>query len=142
MRVDSPVPEGTGPPAGGDDSLPLRTDRRRLERIVVNLVENALRHGAPPVWVHARSVRNPHGGEGQFALDVTDHGPGIPPEQSAQIFERFYKADPSRTSGAGAGSGLGLAIAWENARLLGGILQVKSHTGEGTRFSLRIPRGL
>ena len=108
----------------------------------MNLVENALRHGAPPVWVHARSVRNPHGGEGQFALDVTDHGPGIPPEHLPLVFERFYKTDPSRSSRSGAGSGLGLAIAWENARLLGGILRVKSEEDRGTRFSLRLPLSL
>ena len=64
------------------------------------------------------------------------------PEQLRHVFERFYKADPSRTSSGGAGSGLGLAIAWENARLLGGVLRVKSNVGEGTRFSLRIPLGL
>ncbi|HZK48768.1 MAG TPA: HAMP domain-containing sensor histidine kinase, partial [Thermoleophilia bacterium] len=122
-----------------ESGIPVATDRRRLERIVVNLVENGLRHGAPPIWVDARVVHDPGGGESQFALDVTDHGAGIPPEHLSEVFQRFYKADPSRTSSGGAGSGLGLAIAWENARLLGGLLRVKSNVGEGTRFSLRIP---
>ncbi|MHB9148958.1 MAG: ATP-binding protein [Thermoleophilia bacterium] len=125
-----------GPASAG---IPVVTDRRRLERIVVNLVENALRHGAPPIWVDARVVHDPHGVQSQLALDVTDHGVGMPPEQLRHVFERFYKADPSRTSSGGAGSGLGLAIAWENAHLLGGQLRVKSNVGEGTRFSLRIP---
>lgn len=119
--------------------IPVVADRRRLERIVVNLVENALRHGAPPIWVDAGIVHDPHGVQSQFALDVSDHGVGMPPEQLRHVFERFYKADPSRTSSGGAGSGLGLAIAWENAHLLGGQLRVKSNVGEGTRFSLRIP---
>ena len=128
--------------SGPAQGIPIATDRRRLERIVVNLVENALRHGAPPIWVDAHVVRDPHGQQSQLALDVTDHGEGMSQDQLRHVFERFYKADPSRTSSGGAGSGLGLAIAWENARLLGGVLRVKSNVGEGTRFSLRIPLGL
>ncbi len=135
-----------GPPDAADSGpsggIPIVTDRRRLERIVVNLVENALRHGAPPIWVDAHVVHDPHGAQNQLALDVTDHGDGMSADQLRHVFERFYKADPSRTSSGGAGSGLGLAIAWENARLLGGLLRVKSNVGEGTRFSLRIPLGL
>jgi signal transduction histidine kinase len=117
----------------------LVSDRRRLERIVVNLVENALRHGGPPVSVHAHVVKHPQTDQRQFALDVADHGPGIPPEHLPLVFERFYKTDPSRSSRSGAGSGLGLSIAWENARMLGGVLRVKSEEGKGTLFSLRLP---
>ena len=58
------------------------------------------------------------------------------PEHLQRIFDRFYKADPSRT---GSGSGLGLAIALENARLLGGEIEVWSETGRGSRFTLRLP---
>jgi two-component system sensor histidine kinase MtrB len=118
----------------------LTTDRRRLERIVVNLVDNALRHGAPPVLVETRVALPPPGAQGrppQLVLTVTDHGPGIPPEHLPHVFERFYKADAGRP--AGSGSGLGLAIAWENARLLAGSLRVRSAPGEGTRFVLRLP---
>ena len=68
-------------------------------------------------------------------VEVADHGPGIPPEHLPHLFERFYKADPARSS---PGSGLGLAIAQENARLLGGEIQVWSEPGEGTRFTLRL----
>jgi two-component system sensor histidine kinase MtrB len=113
------------------------TDRRRLERIVVNLVENALRHGRPPFVVEAH-ISSSRPGHPELVLSVTDFGPGIPAGQSRHVFERFYKVDPSR--GASRGSGLGLAIAWENARLLGGSLKVRSREGEGARFVLRLPQ--
>src|SRR5207248_2331412 len=64
-----------------------------------------------------------------------DHGPGIAPEHLPHLFERFYKADPSRS---GRGSGLGLAIAQENARLLGGEIGVESDPRRGSRFTLRL----
>ena len=89
----------------------LTTDPRRLERIVANLIDNALEHGGRDV-----AVRVGRDGSGAF-VEVTDHGPGIAPEHLEHLFERFYKADPART---GRGTGLGLAIALENARLLGG----------------------
>ena len=107
------------------------TDKRRVERIIVNLVENALRHGAAPVVIEVR----PHGEVIHVA--VTDSGPGIPAEHLSQIFDRFYKADPSRSSSPG--SGLGLAIARENARLLGGDLTVANVPGGGARFVLALP---
>jgi signal transduction histidine kinase len=107
----------------------VTTDPRRLERIVANLVGNALEHGGDAV-----AVRVGRDGEHAF-VEVADQGPGIPPEHVPHLFERFYKADPSRS---GPGSGLGLAIAHENARLLGGKIEVWSEPGEGTRFTLRL----
>ena len=117
------------------DPVLLTVDRRRFERIVVNLVENGLRHGRPPIVVEVRVVA-PRGRSPQLVLAVTDHGAGIPSEQLPHVFERFYKADPSRGA---PGTGLGLSIAWENARLLGGSLRVRTSPGEGTRFTLRLP---
>lgn len=112
------------------DELILPSDRRRLERIVANLVGNAIEHGG-------REVRARVGREGPAAIvEVLDRGPGIPQEHLSRLFDRFYKADPARTS---AGSGLGLAIARENARLLGGDIEVWSEPGVGSRFTLRIP---
>jgi signal transduction histidine kinase len=111
----------------GED-VRLASDRRRLERIVGNLVSNAVEHGG---GAHVRVGR-----EGAWALvEVADRGPGIPAEHLPHLFDRFYKADPAR---AGSGSGLGLAIARENARLLGGDIEVESRPGE-TRFTLRLP---
>jgi two-component system sensor histidine kinase MtrB len=112
------------------EPLQLDTDRRRMERIVANLVGNALDHGRGQVWVRT-------GTEHRTAfVQVTDDGKGIPQADLPHIFEPFYKADPSRT---GQGSGLGLAIARENARLLGGDIEVWSQPGKGTRFTVRLP---
>lgn len=107
----------------------LATDRRRVERIVSNLVGNAVEHaGGAAVRVDR---------DGRWALvEVRDRGPGIAPEHLPHVFERFYKADPSRARG---GTGLGLAIALENARLLGGGIEVESEVDRGSRFTLRLP---
>jgi two-component system sensor histidine kinase MtrB len=112
----------------GEETV-VTTDPRRLERIVANLVGNALEHGGDGVVV--RVGRN---GSHAF-VEVADKGPGIPSEHLPHLFDRFYKADPSRS---GPGSGLGLAIAQENARLLGGEIQVWSEPGKGSRFTLRL----
>ena len=122
---------------GWETSVPLdaepvvvETDPRRAERIVSNLIENALAHGGRDAAVHI-------GRNGTDALvEVSDRGPGIAPEHLPHVFERFYKADPAR---AGGGSGLGLAIALENARLLGGGIDAWSEVGAGSRFTLRLP---
>jgi signal transduction histidine kinase len=103
----------------------VTSDPRRLERILANLVGNALDHGGGGVTVRI----------GQDFVEVADHGPGIAPEHLPHVFERFYKADASRS---GRGSGLGLAIAQENARLVGGEIEVESKPGEGSRFTLRL----
>jgi signal transduction histidine kinase len=108
----------------------VESDRRRLEQIVANLVGNALEHGGRDVTVRT-------GAEDAGAyVEVEDQGLGITPEHRERIFDRFYKADPSRT---GSGSGLGLAIALENARLLGGDIEVWSERDRGSRFTLRLP---
>jgi two-component system sensor histidine kinase MtrB len=111
--------------------VPVWTDRRRVERIVGNLVGNALEHGGAGVRVRVGKA-----GGGAAIVEVADEGPGIPSEHLPHIFDRFYKADPSRTGG---GSGLGLAIALENARLLGGDIEVRSEAGMGSRFRLLLP---
>jgi len=107
------------------DGLRVTSDPRRLERIVANLVDNALEHGGSSVSVRI----------GENEIEVADDGPGIPSEHLPHVFERFYKADASRS---GVGTGLGLAIARENAILLGGELEVASEPGQGTRFTLRL----
>jgi signal transduction histidine kinase len=110
------------------EEVRVASDRRRLDRIVGNLVSNAVEHGG--------GARIRVGSEGSWALvEVADRGPGIPAEHLPHLFDRFYKADPARS---GSGSGLGLAIARENARLLGGDIGVESKPGE-TRFTLRLP---
>jgi signal transduction histidine kinase len=111
------------------EDIVITSDPRRLEGIVANLVGNALEHGGGTV-----AVRVGREGNGTF-VEVADEGPGIAPEHVPHLFERFYKADPARSSG---GTGLGLAIAQENARLLGGKIEVWSEVGKGSRFTLRL----
>ena len=110
--------------------LTLVTDPRRIERILSNLLENAIEHSGRDVSVRI-AVLGTHA-----SIAVADGGPGIPPEQLPLIFERFYKADSARAS---AGSGLGLAIALENARLLGGDISVSSDVRRGSVFRLTLP---
>ncbi|HEY7261138.1 MAG TPA: HAMP domain-containing sensor histidine kinase [Trebonia sp.] len=113
-----------------DQPLTLITDPRRVERILANLLENAVEHSGRDVRVQIIS------GAAHATVEVADGGPGIPPEQLPLIFERFYKADSARAS---AGSGLGLAIALENARLLGGDISVSSDVQRGSVFRLTLP---
>ncbi len=115
----------------------IHTDKRRLERIIVNLVENALRHGAPPILIRVRSWVNAPAEGGAVEIVVDDSGAGIPPEHLPHVFDRFYKADPSRSSSRG--SGLGLAIARENARLLSGDLTAGNLAEGGAHFVLTLP---
>jgi two-component system sensor histidine kinase MtrB len=103
----------------------VTSDPRRLERILANLIGNALDHGGDGVAVSVAAD----------SVEVADHGPGIAPEHLPHLFDRFYKADPARS---GRGSGLGLAIAQENARLLGGKIEVESEPGQGSWFTLRL----
>jgi two-component system sensor histidine kinase MtrB len=121
----------TDVPAG----LTARLDRRRFDVILANLVGNALRHGGPPVTVTARIQSGDQGG--QLAVEVRDHGDGLPPAAIPHIFDRFYKADTARARSGG--SGLGLAIAWENARLHGGHIHAGNHPDGGAVFTVSIP---
>ncbi|MDQ3953421.1 MAG: HAMP domain-containing histidine kinase [Actinomycetota bacterium] len=107
----------------------VSTDKGRVERIVVNLVGNAVEHGRANPRVSLDVA-------GEWAVvEVRDEGPGIAAADLPHVFERFYKADPSRPRG----SGLGLAIAAEHARLLGGSIDVSSAEGAGAAFTFRIP---
>lgn len=108
----------------------VASDPRRLERIVANLIGNALEHSGRDV-----KVRVGADAIGAY-VEVADRGHGIAPGDLPHLFDRFYKADQAR---AGPGSGLGLAIALENARLLGGDIDVWSELGSGSRFTLRLP---
>ena len=119
-------------PAG----LTVRLDRRRFDVILANLVGNALRHGALPVTVTAGLQPDGQGGA-RLAVDVRDHGDGLPPAAIPHLFDRFYKADTARARSEG--SGLGLAIAWENARLHGGHIDAGNHSGGGAIFSASLP---
>jgi two-component system osmolarity sensor histidine kinase EnvZ len=111
--------------------LPLRATA--FERMVGNLVDNALRHGAPPVEVEVRVT------DGSIALDVADRGPGIPPEQVEHLKRPFTRGDPARSGVAGAG--LGLAIVDRIARLHGGALDLLPRDGGGMIARVTLPAG-
>ena len=111
----------------------VESDPRRIERIVGNLLDNAKEHAAgAPVEVGVELGRD----GASAVVGVADRGPGIPPDQLPHVFDRFYKADPSRHGGS---SGLGLAIAAEHATLLGGELTASNREGGGLRVELRLP---
>ena len=119
----------------GPESLVVRTDKMCLERVVGNLLENAVFHGAGKD-VHI--ILEPNNGEAK--ITVADEGPGIDAEQLPRIFERFWRGDTARRRDGRVGSGLGLAIARENAAVIGANIGVASEPGVGTRFEVTLPR--
>lgn len=109
-------------------------DDRRISRVVRNLVANAIEHGeGKPIVITVA------GNATAVALSVRDYGVGMTAGQVSHVFERFWRADPSRKRTMG-GSGLGLAISHEDAQLHGGRLEVWSYPGKGTNFRLTLPR--
>ncbi len=115
-------------------------DVRRVERIVRNLVTNAIDHargeddpGTPEVVVLVASDQQ------AAAIGVRDYGVGLAPGESSMVFNRFWRADPARARTSG-GTGLGLSISQEDAHLHGGWLQAWGRLGEGSQFRLTLPR--
>ncbi|MFI5080102.1 MAG: MtrAB system histidine kinase MtrB, partial [Streptosporangiales bacterium] len=111
-------------------------DRRRVERILRNLLDNAVEHGeGRDVVVTVATDRD------AVAVAVRDHGVGFGPGEQHLVFDRFWRADPARARTTG-GTGLGLAIALEDAHLHGGWLQAWGEHGKGSVFRLTLPRTL
>jgi two-component system sensor histidine kinase MtrB len=109
-------------------------DARRIERVLRNLVVNAIEHGqGREVLVRVAAD------EQAVAVAVRDHGVGLKPGESSLVFHRFWRADPARARSTG-GTGLGLAISLEDARLHGGWLQAWGEPARGSQFRLTIPR--
>ncbi len=109
-------------------------DQRRVDRIVRNLIANAIEHGeGKPIDITIACD------EDVVALSVRDHGLGLKPGEASLVFNRFWRADPSRKRTIG-GTGLGLAIALEDARLHGGWLDAWGAPGRGANFRLVLPR--
>ena len=117
-----------------DEPASLRTDERRIEQIVSNLLENALKYSpqGSTVTVSVRRARN------GVEISVADEGPGIPEDLSDKIFERFYQADQTSTRAVG-GTGLGLWICRRLTEVIGGTLSVKSPEEGGSVFTLWVP---
>jgi two-component system sensor histidine kinase MtrB len=117
-----------------DTPTVAEVDPRRIERVLRNLVGNAVEHGeGRPVEVTLA------GGPTAVAVTIRDHGVGLRPGESSLVFSRFWRADPARARTTG-GTGLGLSIALEDARLHGGWLQAWGDPREGAVFRLTLPR--
>jgi signal transduction histidine kinase/drug/metabolite transporter superfamily protein YnfA len=113
------------------DGLKADVDRTVFERVVTNLLTNAVRHGTPPILVSAAQS------DSYFRLAVEDRGAGVPPEFVDDLFERFSRSADARARGLG--SGLGLSIARLYARAHGGDLVYERARPHGARFELVIP---
>jgi two-component system sensor histidine kinase MtrB len=123
ISVDAPRP-----------TVQVDMDPRRVSRILRNLIGNAIDHGqGRPIEVSVAEAGD------VVAVSVRDHGFGLDPEQTEQVFERFWRADTARARTRG-GTGLGLAISLEDARLHGGWLQASGRRGQGACFRLTLPR--
>jgi signal transduction histidine kinase len=114
---------------------PYTGDRDRLEQVFTNLVDNAIKYTPPGGQVLVRA--QPAGG--WIEIGVQDTGPGMPVEVSQRIFERFYRADPSRHSSNGGSAGLGLSIAREIVQAQGGTIAVHSAPDQGSHFVVKLP---
>ena len=115
--------------------LAVDGDPDRVHQVVANLLENAVRHSPPGgrVEVRASSTR-----PGRVTIEVSDEGPGIPDEEAARVFERFYRSDAARSSRSG-GAGLGLAIARWIVDLHGGEIRPERREPTGCRMVIVLP---
>ncbi|MGD2269934.1 MAG: ATP-binding protein [Desulfobacterales bacterium] len=118
-----------------EDEISARVDATLLEQAFVNLIDNAVKYSDPGSEIHiAAGYKNSH-----VYIDIRDHGPGIPKKHLTRLFERFYRVDKARSRKLG-GTGLGLAIVKHIARAHGGEVTVESTLGEGSTFTIQLPR--
>lgn len=112
----------------------VRADRDLLRRILDNLIDNALRHAPAGSEIVVSTTRRGRDVE----MEVADSGPGVPHASQGSIFERFSRADESRTRDTG-GAGLGLALCAAIAQLHGGSIRLDDRPGPGARFVVALP---
>ena len=127
------APEGVTIEVDGAAEIVADGDPERVHQVVANLVENAVRHSPPGGRVRVAAGPGPR-------IEVLDEGPGIPAGEEERVFERFYRADASRT-GAGGGAGLGLSIARWVVDLHGGTIRAERAEPRGTRMVVELPAG-
>lgn len=126
---ERPVPPVEAP----SEPALVQVDRRRMDRVVGNLLDNAERYGGGVVRVGVQVDG------GRVRLEVDDAGPGVPEHLREQIFERFTRGERAGQRGTDTGSGLGLAIVAEHVRRLGGRVWVSDRPGGGARFVVELP---
>jgi two-component system OmpR family sensor kinase len=122
-------------PGRGPEPSVVIGDENRLRQVVANLLGNAVRHTPQGTPIEVAVGR----AGGQAILEVRDHGPGIPPDHAAKVFERFYRVDASRTRTQGGGSGLGLSIVAAVVAAHGGRVGVAPTPGGGATFRVELP---
>jgi two-component system phosphate regulon sensor histidine kinase PhoR len=115
------------------DAISVKADAKALDQILVNLIENGVKYGGSNVSVEATDV-----GEA-VRIEVRDDGPGIADKHRERVFERFYRADPSRSREAG-GTGLGLSIVKHLVESMDGTVGVEPNAPRGSIFWLRLPK--
>lgn len=121
-------------------SLPIRADRDKLARLFLNLIDNAIKYSQSGDHVNVTAVTLDH----QIRVDITDTGPGIPPEHLESLFDRFYRVDKARSrdlsnANGNSGAGLGLSIAQWLAEVHQGRIDVTSEIDRGTTFTVHLP---
>jgi PAS domain S-box-containing protein len=130
------LPVGFGLEVSASESIPpLHVDPDRLHQVLANLVDNAIKFSPQGSCIHVE-VSAP---EENVLFRVADEGPGIPPSERERIFDRFYRLDPSQSTGIG-GSGLGLFICRELVERMGGKIGVDAPEGGGSVFWVELPR--
>jgi two-component system sensor histidine kinase MtrB len=140
---------GPAPAVQVDDAVRewhVGVDKRRFERVMANLMENAAHYGGgvTEITVRPGGEEGAEGAEGaeraeMVEVTVDDAGPGIDPGERTKVFERFYRGSASGRRGAGTGSGLGLALVAEHMRVMHGDVRVESSPPGGARFVLSLP---
>ncbi|MCW2876101.1 MAG: hypothetical protein JWQ95_201, partial [Sphaerisporangium sp.] len=118
-----------------EEPVTVEGDEDRLRQVISNLVGNVLRH--TPEGTAFRVGVGDVGG--QVVVEVADEGPGLPLSDAERVFERFYRADPSRTRNGTGGTGLGLSIAAALVQAHGGVIIVDSEPGHGATFRVILP---
>ncbi|MBV8757419.1 MAG: PAS domain-containing protein [Deltaproteobacteria bacterium] len=123
IAVEIDVPDGLG----------VRADAKALDQILVNLIDNGCKYGGTHVWVHATDLTD------AVRIEIRDDGAGLAEKHRARVFERFYRADPSRSREAG-GTGLGLSIVKHLVESMGGAVGVEPNSPRGSIFWLQLPK--
>ena len=117
------------------EGLTARADQRRLEQVLTNLVDNAVKYGGN----EGRVVVGARLNDGLVEMSVQDNGPGLPAESLERVFERFYRVDKARSRDQG-GTGLGLSIVKHIVQSHGGRVWVESEPGKGAKFCFTLPQ--